>query len=69
VAAEAYNVPCSNLSFDALLITDASASFEGWHRASAGLPPCASEILARVRARVRVPLFTALVAFSSAVPG
>ena len=68
VAVQAEHVACSPEGFDALLVTDASASFEGWHRASAGLPACVSTLLHRVRARVRVPLFTALVSFASALP-
>jgi predicted NAD/FAD-dependent oxidoreductase len=68
VAAKAEHTPCSPLFFDALLVTDASASFEGWHRASAGLPECAEQVMARVRQRVRVPLFTAIVAFESTLP-
>ena len=67
VAAQAQNTACCDVVFDALLITDVSASFEGWHRASAGLPSCASHIRERVGRRVRVPLFTALVAFESKV--
>lgn len=68
LAAQALYVPCSDLLFDALLVTDASASFEGWHRASAGLPEIAKSVCDKVRQRVRVPLFTALIAFESAVP-
>ena len=67
VAAQALEEPCSHLFFDALLVTDASASFEGWHRASAGLPACASKVRDQVRQRVRVPLFTALIAFEKRV--
>ncbi len=68
LAAQAQYVPCSDLLFDALLVTDASASFEGWHRASAGLPEIAKSVCDKVRQRVRVPLFTALIAFERAVP-
>ena len=68
VAAKAKFVPCSPHHFDALLVTDVSASFDGWHRASAGLPSCADALSSRVRARVRVPLFTALVSFANAIP-
>ena len=46
--------------FDAVLLTDASSAFGEWHRASAGLP---AEFAARVRERVRVPLFSTMVAF------
>jgi hypothetical protein len=48
--------------FDAVLVTDISASFAGWHRASAGVPESVAKVL---RARVRVPLFSCMVAFSS----
>lgn len=47
--------------FDAVIVTDVSASMPGWHRASAGIP---EEIASRVRNRTRVCLFTALFAFS-----
>jgi len=43
-----------------VLLTDISSSFGSWHRASAGVPEC---FAARVRDRVRVPLFSAMVAF------
>lgn len=46
--------------FDAVLVTDVSASFEGWHRASAGLP---SDFTEGLRRRARVPLFACMVAF------
>ena len=48
--------------FDAVLMTDVSSSFGGWHRAGAGLP---EEFAARVRDRVRVPLFSCMVAFEA----
>eukprot|EP00729_Bicosta_minor_P009734 gene9734-6197_t len=44
--------------FDAVMVTDISASFESWHRASAGVPEA---VAAQVRHRVRVPLFAAMV--------
>ena len=47
--------------FDAVLLTDVSSSFANWHRASAGVP---ESLAARVRERVRVPLFAAMVAFA-----
>ncbi len=52
----------SNQGYDAVLLTDVSSSFGGWHRASAGVP---GEFASRVRKRVgaRVPLFTAMIAF------
>jgi hypothetical protein len=43
-----------------VLVTDISASFAAWHRASAGVP---ESLAARVRDRVRIPLFAAMVAF------
>jgi len=46
--------------FDAVVVTDVSASMAGWHRASAGIP---EEVAAQVRGRTRVVLFTALFAF------
>jgi len=64
--------------FDVVLLTDASSSLGGWHRASANLStggPTTSEAdaaaadaaVARVRSRVRVPLFTALVTLSQPI--
>merc|ERR1719446_719120 len=50
-------------TFDAILFTDASSALGSWPRASAGLPPELGEELARrVARRVRVPLFTCMVA-------
>jgi hypothetical protein len=43
-----------------VLFTDISSSFASWHRASAGVP---ESFAARARDRVRVPLFSAMVAF------
>ena len=51
-------------SFDAVLLTDASSSFSGWHRASAGAG-VPDEVAARVRQRVRVPLFSAMIALDA----
>ena len=45
--------------FDAVLLTDISSSFGEWHRASAGVPEV---IAARIRERVRVPLFSCMIA-------
>lgn len=45
--------------YDAVLFTDISSSFEEWHRASAGVP---EEVAACVRHRVRVPLFSCMIA-------
>ena len=39
-----------------------SSSFEGWHRASAGLP---AHFAARVSGHVRVPLFSCMVAYTA----
>lgn len=50
---------------DIVLVTDASASFEGWHRASAGVSAVAPDMAAAVQSRARVPLFTAMVAFEA----
>lgn len=48
--------------FDAVLVTDVSASFDGWHRASAGVPAAVGK---KISTRVRVPLFSCMVQFSS----
>lgn len=50
--------------FEAVVLTDVSASMGSWHRASAGVP---ETIASRVRNRTRVVLFTALLAFEEAV--
>ena len=55
--------------FDAVIVTDASAAQESWHRASAGLPEAFLAMSKRVRDRVRVAMFTAIVAFEAPVPG
>ena len=49
-------------AFDAVVLTDISSSFEGWHRASAGLPP---DFAARVSGRARLPLFACMVAYAA----
>ena len=54
--------------FDAVIVTDASAAQESWHRASAGLPEAFLAMSKRVRDRVRVAMFTAIVAFEAPVP-
>ena len=59
-ASAAAAAPTALGSFDIVVLTDVSSSFGSWHRASAGLPP---DFGARVGARVRVPLFAAMVAF------
>jgi len=50
--------------FEFVLLTDVSSSFESWHRASAGVPEA---IASRVRNRVRVPLFSCMVALPTAL--
>ena len=54
--------------FDAVIVTDASAAQESWHRASAGLPEAFLAMSKRVQDRVRVAMFTAIVAFEARVP-
>merc|ERR1719181_498449 len=54
--------------FDAVIVTDASAAQESWHRASAGLPEAFLAMSKRVRDWVRVAMFTAMVAFEERVP-
>lgn len=51
------------LILPSLLCVDASCSFEGWHRASAGISAVKPEFAAFIRSRARIPLFTAMVAF------
>ena len=46
--------------FAAVVLTDISSSFGGWHRASAGVPEA---FTSQVRDRCRIPLFSAMVAF------
>jgi len=56
-------------TFDFVILTDASAAMDGWHRASAGLPrDFIDSVAKRVRDRVRVALFTAMVVFTKPVP-
>lgn len=59
-AAAAPRRPLTAEPFHAVLLTDISSSFGDWHRASAGVP---SSFSAAVRDRVRIPLFSAMVAF------
>ena len=61
-AAAAAAAEASLGAFDAVLLTDVSSSFEGWHRASAGLP---ADFAARVAGRVRLPLFSCMVAYAA----
>jgi predicted NAD/FAD-dependent oxidoreductase len=46
--------------FDAVVFTDASSSYEEWHRASAGVSRLVPDMAAFIRARPRIPLFTAM---------
>ena len=53
--------------YDAVVLTDISASFSSWHRASAGVPQhFAEQVL--IRAGSRVPLFTCMIAFDTPMP-
>mmetsp|Transcript_24428 Transcript_24428/g.37009 ORF Transcript_24428/g.37009 Transcript_24428/m.37009 type:complete len:443 (-) Transcript_24428:42-1370(-) len=51
--------------YDAVILTDISSSFGGWHRASAGVPDSFSTAV-RNRVGARVPLLTAMIAFDTA---
>jgi len=53
--------------YDAVVLTDLSSSFGGWHRASAGVPDAFAQTVRR-RAGARVPLFTAMLAFETRFP-
>lgn len=53
-------------SFDAVVVTDASASQDTWHRASAGLPPDVVRQLPFLT-RPRVPFFTCMVAIDEPI--
>lgn len=59
------NVIGEELGYDAVILTDVSSSFGGWHRASAGVPDSFAEAV-RKRVGARVPLFTAMIAFETA---
>ena len=52
--------------YDYVILTDISQCFDTWHRASAGVPTSFANA-ARLRAGARVPLFTAMVTFSSSL--
>lgn len=54
------------MGYDAIILTDASSSFDSWHRASAGLPEAFAHAV-RERLVSRVPLFAAMVAFDAPV--
>jgi len=51
---------------DVVLVTDASCSFSGWHRASAGVAEAAPLLARAVQSRARVALFGVMVAFEKA---
>jgi predicted NAD/FAD-dependent oxidoreductase len=63
-AASATHRPLTEVDY--VLVTDASASFEGWHRASAGIAEAVPRLAAAVRSRARIPLFAVMVAFKRA---
>ncbi len=52
------------VAYDAIILTDASSSFDSWHRASAGLPTAFADAV-RERLVSRVPLFAAMIAFDA----
>ena len=59
------NVIGEESGYDAVILTDISSSFRGWHRASAGVPDLFSKAV-RDKVGARVPLLTAMIAFDSA---
>ncbi|CAJ1960099.1 unnamed protein product [Cylindrotheca closterium] len=58
------NEPTIHGSFDAVLFTDISSSFDAWHRASAGIP---DSFRARLPTKIRIPLFSCMIALSAPV--
>ena len=56
------NVIGEESGYDAVILTDISSSFGGWHRASAEVPDSFSTAV-RNRVGARVPLLTAMIAF------
>ena len=50
--------------YDAIILTDASSSFDTWHRASAGVPEIFASAV-RERLGSRVPLFACMIAFDA----
>ena len=50
--------------YDAIILTDASSSFDAWHRASAGVPDTFASAV-RERLCSRVPLFACMIAFDA----
>lgn len=59
------NVIGEESGYDAVILTDISSSFGGWHRASAGVDESFSKAV-RDRVGARVPLLTAMIAFDKA---
>ena len=54
-------------TFDAVVFTDASCSYEKWHRASAGAAEIAPQMATWIAARPRIPLFTAMITLRGCV--
>ena len=52
--------PSSLGTFDAVIYTDASASYSSWHRASAGAAEIVPRMAAWIASRPRIPLFAAM---------
>jgi hypothetical protein len=57
-----FDVLGEEMGYDAIILTDASSSFDSWHRASAGIPETFASAV-RERFTSRVPLFAAMIAF------
>ena len=53
--------------YDAVILTDLSSSFGGWHRASAGVPESFATLV-KEKVGARVPLFTVMIAFEEQLP-
>mmetsp|Transcript_28349 Transcript_28349/g.27168 ORF Transcript_28349/g.27168 Transcript_28349/m.27168 type:complete len:500 (-) Transcript_28349:66-1565(-) len=53
--------------FDMVIVTDASCSFDGWHRASSGIADIKPEFSKFIKSRARVPLFTTMVVFEKSL--
>ena len=52
--------PSSLGTFDAVIFTDASCSYAGWHRASAGAADVAPAMASWIASRPRIPLFACM---------
>jgi hypothetical protein len=50
-----------------VIVTDASCSFDGWHRASSGISDIKPEFSTFIKSRARVPLFTTMVVFEKSL--